>query len=697
MSEQMSQTFKVTTLAAAIFAAYGSAFAGEGLVLEPNSVSVGIGGWSDDRLQRGVFDGMRDDGAYGLIDADISRRDDGTGTWLGLRIRNLGLDDREVKAEWLRQGDIGASIEYSRIPRVFPYLYNTGLQGIGTTTQTVVNITPGTGTNVELGTVRDRVTANFVKHFGADLKFNVSFRDDHKQGTRPYGRGGAAEFAVEPIDSTIRLLEATLSYSHDRLQLSGGYYGSSYTSENKLITAIGSATYYLSQPMDSAGHELFLNGGYSFTPTTRGTFKLSYSLATQDEHLPTADVAGLANAAAPTHLDGRIVTTMAEIGLTARPLPKLSVLANLRYRNFDDQTPVNQYVFDITAPITGNFVNTPFSYKNLVGKLEGTYRLEQGYSLLGGVEYKKQDRTAPPIFVGTYIRVPFVKQLDTTDYRLQLRKSMSESVNGSLAYVREERKGKDYVAAGQIDTTPVLTPDPTQNLIHPMNIADRNRDKVRAMLDWSPSQALAIQLAGENASDKYSDGPNGSPLGLQKGTGSYYSADVSYQVASGWSMHAWVSRDESKADEVTVGAGGDPQRKNNTLKETGTSAGIGVKGNVSGRLKVGADVEHFRSVNEYDQILSGGAVLPANLVQVPDITNRLLRVKLYADYALQKNVDLRFDLIHERWKTDDWSWTYFPGGSAAPWPYGSTTDGTTVIASPEQNSTFVGARARFKF
>jgi MtrB/PioB family decaheme-associated outer membrane protein len=698
MTEKMSQTFKVTALAAALLAAYGPALAGEGLVSEPNSVSVGVGGWSNDRLQRGVFDGMRDSGVYSLVDAYISQRDDATGTWLGLKVRNGGLGDQEIKAEWLRQGDIGVSLEYSRIPRVFPYVYNTGLQGFNTTTQTVVDITPGSGTNLELGTHRDRVTADFVKHLGTDLKFNVSFRDDHKQGTRPYSRGGAPEFAVEPVDSTIRLLEATLSYSRDGLQLSGGYYGSSYSSENKLITAIGSSTYYLSQPMDSSGHELFLNGGYSFTPTARGTFKLSYSMATQDEHLPTADVLGLANAAAPTHLDGKIVTTMAEIGLTARPLPKLSVVANLRYRDFDDQTPVHQYVFDVTAPITNNFINTPFSYKDTIGKLQGTYRLVEGYSVLGSVEYKSQDRTAPPIFAGTHIRLPFAKQLDTTDVRLQLRKSMSESVNGSLAYVREQRRGKDYVEAGQIDTTPVLTPDPSENLIHPMHIADRDRDKVRAMLDWSPSEALAIQLAGEGSSDKYGDGPNGNnPLGLQKGTGSFVSADASYQVASGWAIHAWVSRDESKADEITVGDGGDPERKTNKLTETGTSVGIGVKGNVSGRLKVGGDVEHFRSVNEYNQTLSGGATLNAALMPVPDITNRLLRLKLYADYALQKNVSLRFDLVHERWKTDDWSWTYFPGGSAAPWPYGQTTDGTTVLANPEQNSTFLGARVRVKF
>lgn len=678
MARMMKQTFKMTALAAAVFGAYGSALAGQGLVLEPNSVSVGVGVWSEDRFQRGVFDGMRESGTYGLIDANVLQRYDDTGTTLGLKARNLGLDNRELKAEWLRQGNIGASLEYSRIVRDAPYIVNTGLLGIDSTLQTVVNITPGTGSNVELGTQRDRVTASFFKNLGPALKFNVSYRNEDKEGRRHYGRGGAPEFAVEPIDSTIRLLDAVLSYSRGALQLSGGYYGSQYTTNNKLITSIGTATYYLTQPLDNQGHEVYLNGGYSFTPATRGTFKLSYSRATQDDHLPTADIPGLANAAAPTHLDGRIDTTMAELGLTARPLPRLSILANLRYRDFDDKTPVQQYVF--TGTLTWN---TPWSYTNKIGKLEGTYRLGLGYSVLGGIEYNSQDRSFPTL--GT-IRVPFVKQLDTATYRLQLRKAMSETVNGSLAYVREDRDGKDFVASGQAQ----------ENLVHPMHIADRTRDKVRAMLDWSPLARLSVQFAVEGAQDKYGDGPGNSPLGLQEGTGSIVSADISYRLTSGLELFAWASRDESKAEEITIEQAGASERKFNTLKETGTSFGAGVKGKPTNRMKVGGDVQQFRSVNKYDQTLVGVTLNPAQ-VPVPDITNKLLKFTLFTEYALQKNADVRLDLIHERWSTDDWSWTYFPASGPAPWPYGAATDGTTVLVDPKQNSTFAGIRYKIKF
>jgi MtrB/PioB family decaheme-associated outer membrane protein len=698
MRKQINTSFQMTALAAALALCYGPALADDtdaeltALTKPSSNVSVGLGGWSNDRNRSGMYDGMREAGGYLLIDADILSRDDATGTWLGLKARNLGLENFELKGEWLKQGDIGASIEYNRIISDSPYTINTGLQGLNTTSQRVVNIVPGQGSSGELGTQRDRLQAQFLKHFGNELKFEASFRNEEKNGTRLYGRGGAAEFAVEPIDSVIRLLETTLSYNKDKLQLSGGYYGTSYSTENKLVTTVGTATFRLSQPLDNMSHELFMNGGYNFTPTTRGTFKVSYSLAKQDERLPTADVPGLASPLAPVNLDGKLATTLAEIGITAKPLPKLSVLGNLRYRDFDDKTPVRQYVFGATP-----MFNTPFSYRNVIGKLEGTYRLDDGYSLLGGVEHNGQDRTTPT--AAGVIRVPFVTKLDTTSYRLQVRKSMSETVNGTLAYVNEQRSGKNYFRSGEAE----------ENLIHPLHIADRKRDKVRAMIDWSATEKLNLQFAAESSTDKYGNGPNGNPLGIQKGTGSFFSADANYQVQTDWELNGWVSLDESKADETTYCGGtlpapvscdegtGGTNRKYNSLKETGTSFGVGIKGKVSSRLKIGGNVEQFRSINKYNQTFTAGVSLPTGLAPTPDITNNMLKFKIFTEYAMQKNTDLRFDLIHEKYNTNDWTWNMLTPAGTSTWAYGSVTDGTTVNASPKQQSTFLGVRFKYKF
>jgi MtrB/PioB family decaheme-associated outer membrane protein len=689
MKSKSGQALKLTALAAALLVAYSPALADDTF----GSASIGVGHWSDDRPQQGAYDGMRDSGAYLLLDADIRNRSDATGTWLGLKARNLGLDNREIRAEWLRQGNIGASVEYSRIPRDQPFIYNTGVQGIGTTRLLVPtpSITPGTGTNWELGTHRDRLTAKFYKSLGPSLAFNASFRNEEKSGTRPWSRGGAPEFAVEPIDSTIRIFEGILTYSRGALQLSGGYYGTSYNNDNSLVvtslTSLAPATTYnLTLPLDNKSHEVFLNGGYSFTPTTRGTFKASYSRATQDEFLPTA-AAGLVwpNAAqvphplAPTNLDGRLDTTLLELGVTSRPIKDLSLAANLRYRDFADKTPVRGIVFSGAGVPT--VFNTPFSYTNKTGKVEATYRLPQGLALMGGLEYYEQDREVP--LVGT-LWVPFRSKLEEMTYRVQVRKSMSETINGSLAYLHSDRDGSAY-------RNPLNPADPEQDHINPMNIADRKRDRVRAMIDWSPVDRVGLQFVVEDARDDY-EGPN--TYGLQKGKGRVYSVDASFKATAAWQIHAWYTRDENKAHEITQQT--DTVTKFNNLKETGDSFGFGVKGDISSRFKVGGDLEYFRSVNEYKQDIVG-ATLPANMVPLPDITNKLVRLKLFADYAVQKNADVRLTFIHERWKTDDWSWFMFPPSGRTPWAMGTTTDGTTVLMDPEQNASFIGVRYIYRF
>src|SRR6185369_5496165 len=156
-------------MAAALLTVFGPALADEAevneLIKPDSSVSIGIGNWTSDRHQLGIYDGMRENGVYGLFDADIIKRDDATGTWYKLKATNLGLDNREIKGEYLRQGNFGITLEYNRISRDDPKSYNTTLQGIGTTTQTV-STTPLTSPRqtVSLGTVREGLGLGIYKN-----------------------------------------------------------------------------------------------------------------------------------------------------------------------------------------------------------------------------------------------------------------------------------------------------------------------------------------------------------------------------------------------------------------------------------------------------------------------------------------------------------------------------------------------------
>ncbi|MCC4115755.1 MtrB/PioB family decaheme-associated outer membrane protein [Aromatoleum toluclasticum] len=711
----MTQTFRLTALAAALMAVYGMALAEDNGLAEltkpDSSVSLGLGNWTKDRPQQGIYDGMREMGAYGLIDADVVKRNDDTGTWMTLKARNLGIENREIRGEYLRQGDVGVSLEYSRIPRDNPNTFTTRLQGIGDTTQIVSNSTTTPFRTVNLGTTRDATKLNFYKSLAPNLDFKLSFRHEEKSGERQWGRGSAAEFAVEPIDSTIRQLDGVLNYTTEKLQLSGGYSGSWYNNQHNLVTVftgrLNNAPTYLSQPLDNQAHRLFLNGGYNFTPTTRATVKLAYARATQDEHLPTKDIAGLSLAGSPSSLDGEVNTTLAQVALTSRPLKNLSLLASIRYLNVEDETPVNRFVQTNAACASGQCVdNTPFSYKTLTSKLEGTYRLTDQYSLNAGVEERRQDRHVPVSNANgvggtdTQRVVPMRSEVDETTLRMELRRLLSEVLTGSVGYLVSDRTGSNYTFAAGPGNGSSNGFTNISNLINPINIADRERRKVRLGLDWTPLQALSVQLIAEDGRDNY-DRDSDRPFGLDEGTTRLFSLDASYTLSKAWQVNAWYSYDHSEAKQFAAraaNAGGGAAIKRYKLEDTGDTLGVGLRGDVTPRLKFGADLQWTRTLSKYDQQinrLAGGAVLPANFSgNLPDIENKLIRLSVFSTYAVDKHSDVRVDLIHERWRTDDWTWMFADG---TPFTYGTTTDGTTVTAKARQTANFAGVRYIFKF
>lgn len=700
MNNRTQIAFRRSTVAAALLSAFGLAVADDAEIAtftRPSStISVGIGNWSSDREQQGQYDGMRDNGAYGLVDIDISTRNEADGTWLNVVGRNLGLDPRDISVDYVRQGNFGIGVDYSRIVSENPLNFNSGLQGKGSEMQNLVTVNPGRGADLNLGIKRDATGVRFYKNLMKGLDFNASFKNEEKNGERNWGRKNNGNdntpfFATEPIDSTTRQFEARLDYAFEKLQLGGGYYGSWYTNHNDLVrTTIGGVAgtaAYLSLPLDNQAHQLFLDGGYNFTPTTRGTFKVSYGRATQDETIPTRGIAGLSWAGAPSSLDGKLITTRAQVGLTSRPIKELSLVANLRYDDLDDQTP------EKVVTSTGVKV-TPQSYRTIAGKLEGTYRLPYDYSVTAGVDHRSQKRSIP---FGAYNVsgfdtqrvVPMRDRVDETTYRIEGRKGMSDTVNGSLSFSRSDRDGSSYNAVGGNATGP-------RNFINPMHVSDRIRDKWRMALDWSPIEKFSAQLSVDYANDDYSTKAS-RPYGLIDGSALIYAVDATYALTDKWSLTAWFSHDDTKAthrigDTLVLGA---TTTKKTELRERGDSVGFGMRGDVSSRLSLGADYLWSKTVSKYPQELGTGAVATtAGGVPLPDIKNRLTRLSLFGNYKLEKTSELRLDYIFERWTTDDFTWQFSNG---APFTYGTTTDGTTVTLDNKQNAHFVGIRYIYRF
>lgn len=684
MSQHNHSSFPLAALTLALMAVYAPAVAQvsdevQQLITPESSISVGIGSLSQNAPRFGQYSGVRDDEGYGLLDLDVVKRNDSTGTWLTFKGRNLGLDSRELRISHERQGDWAYFLDYNQTPRYEPYTVTTAITGIGTADLTIP-AGSNVGVPVQLKTQREAVGLGFSKQLGNGFNFEVTARNEEKTGARLFARGQTFQFFPEPIDSTTRQLEATVSYNKDKLHLSGAYYGTSYDNANKALTS-SNTTGYGPQglPPDNQSHQLSLAGGYSFSTSTRGTFKLARAIATQEDSFMTGvTLAPAIIAAGINNLGARVDTTLMQVGLTSRPTSKLSLVANLRYEDRDDKTPVLRYTSTAGATSTYDGDNEPRSIKRTNGKFEASYQLPLDLRLTGGFDYEEKVRNTSAVRA-----VSFREKTEEASYRLELRRSMSETVAGAISYVRSDRTGSDFQTTVRNNGTAGI------NLIAPVHLADRLRDKVRVSVNWTPTDKLSLQFMADEIQDNY-DQRTKHELGIREGTSTNYAIDAAYEFTDAWQATAWLSSNDNSTKQAaapgaSATAGASTVVANiwgsNVSSQT-NAVGFGLRGKLSSRLTIGADVSHSDIVDQYQQY----AITGAPVASLPNITTNLTSLKLHGSYAIDKRSTVRLNYVYDRYNSDDWTWSTF-----------AYSDGTKLTQNPNQAVNFVGISYVYSF
>lgn len=670
-----------TALATALLLTFGGACAQEAaptpdelrqeLYTPTSQVSVGLGYQSSDSRRFGTYRGIGDERGYGLLDLDLVKRDDSTGTWMKLRGKDLGLDSRELRFDHERQGDWSYFLQGSQMARKEPLLVNTGLDGISTANQTVSSA--AVKRNVDLQVKHNIYALGVRKFMAGGFDVRVTAKQDEANGDRMWGRGtpGSMEFMTEPIDRVTRQWEVVAGYADRKMQFSGGYSGSSYENTNPILRLAGGAAGFATAPAMSAfatppsnhAHQLHFAGGYNLSDTTRTTFKASRTVAYQNEAFDSVFTPRLAGS--PASLNGKLATTLVYTDLTLRPMDRLNVTGMLRFEERDDQTPEAQYL-TATASYTGKY--KPRQLEQVKASVEANYQLDDGYRLIGSLEREDMKRNGP----ADIVKVGYRAKTDETSERVEIKRTMSETLNGGLALIHSKRGGSDF------------TPDTlsaTTNQLSALMWADRSRNKVRMTADWIPAEKWSLQFLADYSDDTYS----GRVLGPRKGKSDFFSGDLNYRVNDRWNLSTWASRENSVANQSTVVTGATPLFWDASIRDTSTAWGIAVRGKPLSNLQVGADLSSSRSVAEHDLAkVSGPAATAVN--SLPGFFYRQASLKMFGDYALQRNSGVRVDVIVDRRKNNDWTWQ--------PWTY---TDGTTVTNVPSENTTFVGVSYYYRW
>lgn len=701
-----NRNLKLSALALAVSMAFpvSSAIAQEDVaeLISPNTAEASVKlQYLDDvnPLYRQYY-GINDDGVNASADVKVIQRSD-AGRWLRIEGRDLGLRTQEFGASIEQQGDWKIGIDYNQIPRFAPFEVSTRVTGIGHDTLNLGSRFD----DKDLKTERTATSLTATKFISKSLQANVSFKNEDKKGERLFGSNGNVGgylgqlFAPEPIDSTHRQIEASLDYATEKFYVSGSYYGSFF--ENKAgkglfvnygttggagnpvaVQGTPTAMSPLSLAPDNQAHQFALAGGYNWSRDTRANLKVSKTFATQDDSfLPSSAVPYLPGMTR-SDLGGKVDTTNVFGSLTSRVTDKLNLLASWAYEDRDDRTPQLDY-----ASYNGKILqNNPESQTTHRGKFEASYRLPRGYNLTAGYDYDFRKYEGMDEL--------YRDEMTENTYRIDVRKSFSDTVNGSLTLAHSERDGSRW------GTSPILVKTSTgavgEHWTAPLQFSDRERDKLKLMVDWMPIDPLSVQFAYEYALDDYKT--RMLDVGLNEGRSELFSLDASYRFSDRWKANMWYSHGTNDIEQKSMnstygskcdGAGSsDPtkdtaERVKNTCVPWGTdlqlsssALGAGFDGQINSKLSIGGQYLYSRDVNKYDisyadagtfsSIRQGAGVLP-------DTEYTLNTLRLFAKYAVTKATAIRLDYVWDRRELDDYTWS--------SWTY---SDGTKVLVNPDQ-------------
>jgi MtrB/PioB family decaheme-associated outer membrane protein len=374
-----------TALALAVLALCGAAQAAESENTQATisfGMSAPMGGARSDRGLYNQYRGLTVDSLNGVLDLSYDRRLVEGGSSVRFEATDLFSDSRAMDLRWRQPGEWTWRASYHELLRRDPYTAHTGLQGAGTDTpQVQVPGAGATGSDLAFSLKRTGLGLALARVIDSHWQVEASLKGEKKEGSRLFGvgftcpspaapgcrpatgiaTGSAVLLLPEPVDTHHTQFEARLSYAGERLRMSAGYYASFFNNAHdsvrpgvpaSLNNPLGSLLALgpglqsiLAQPValppDNQAQAFDLSGAYRFTPTTHGSFKLSYAVATQQQDFAAS---GFANVpAGVANLGGEVNTTLAQLGLSSRPWPRLALTAKLRFEDRDDKTPLALY------------------------------------------------------------------------------------------------------------------------------------------------------------------------------------------------------------------------------------------------------------------------------------------------------------------------------------------------------------------
>jgi MtrB/PioB family decaheme-associated outer membrane protein len=180
-------------------------------------------------------------------------------------------------------------------------------------------------------------------------------------------------------------------------------------------------------------------------------------------------------------------------------------------------------------------------------------------------------------------------------------------------------------------------------------LADRDRSKVGASVDYMATDTLNLAASADNIKDDYDN----TDIGLTKSTQPTYTLDASWQPREDFTTHAFYTREDIKSKQSGSEAGTTTPDWSADFDDTVDTYGISAKmTGIRGKWDVGADLVYSTAKGEVDleNLAPGGTVTP-----YPDLETDLTSLKLWTQYHYRKDISLKLSYWYEDYSADNWA------------------------------------------
>jgi MtrB/PioB family decaheme-associated outer membrane protein len=603
----------------------------------------------------GRYSGIDDDQAYVDAAATGNWRTE-TGAYAKYSLQDLGLESRSGRATLGREGRYDFSLYYDGLPwnrfdeTVTPY---SGFASLTLPSNWVRAGSTG-GMSRLAASLGDRDVETLRKTYGVDARylagphwaFFANYRRQEKSGTG-YGYAAFLTQAVqlpEPVDYVDDSFEVGASWNTSRatarLALSGSYFrnlNTALTFQNPYTPLLASSGVgRIALAPDNDAQQLSLSGNVMLWTNAVLTYGAAIGKLQQDDAL--LPVSTAPNAPTPRQtLDGEIDVAHYNLGLSLRPLDRLSLRGTARYDERDDKTDPLTLTYVVTDTIAGSAETTPrYSYERMRFDGSADYGVFPWLKVGGGLQWDEIDRDQ--------------QEIDkTTEDGGFLRARVTPF--GSLGITL--KGGQFHREAEGFDLT---RRSPGENpLLRKYNLANRDRVLYEIAATFGVGDSVTVALQGRRTDDAY----RRSPLGLTDGDTTHVGGNVGWAVSETLNLYFDAGHQRYRSKQLGQAAPGGAAWEARNDDEFYTLA-LGGRWKASEKFSLSADLVQAESRGETTLYVGGAPD------EFPEVKTRMGSVRLGATYQLTPALGLGARVVYEGFDEDLWAY-----------------DGVTPAAAPQ--------------